>query len=894
MSEPQKNEEFLKIDRPAKYGVVIEGVDSTTTSLFNKIYSDAKDNVRNIITANKMMISDKNSNDKTEEALNTTIAFIGGRGTGKSSAMVSFSNYLSKKGAEDLREEGFGKYRFYSIPVIDANQLGKNETIIGRISAALITEYNKQKTDLSVEDKREFIRLAKHANDVAVKYTSGEWFKTGDTLIDETVSISQMREDVKKLIRQFLKIKMKDADNSYLVVSVDDIDMGIENSYSIMEEIRKFLCIPNVIVLVSLDVKQLEIVLKANYIKTLGRESLEDTDVLTVKNLSYRYVEKLFPYGRQHRMPELSLVTLQRIRPEGFFNDGTGEESDEELWKKWELGAQGSTPTVFDAVLHLIWRKTTLLPICNSEGDHLLVPRNLRSLYNLVVFLRNLPDAIMHTDTKPPMAKERVGIITKNLDAFRSYLLDNLELFDVRDMSADDQHMARLLLNVVSEFPDMTLLTMNSKIVADILYGVKATKEGNIYRDTLFGKVTDMDSSAEQLIEASVYPDSISVGDLRYVIGKIDATTKCRYIRYLIEVIRTLWSVKMTKEFYMACSANITHKFRRGIGGLIINPDKADFCHVKGRGSELKKHWFTCGQNSDSVDLYSADIKSTYRGPHDYDSFIKHIASSMVVCINDKNEDSKYWRRWRHYAKPYFECVPTQNGSQFNNMIYIHPYAVFTHIIFEDENNGLSVNIGSNKNLAAGIRGKFDEKGLSHMPIPLYSLDFLYRWYETMRRRMKAAPTGTYFECFKQLFDIGGSYTENPIGNEFFMERIKRYIPEKFIDNIITEPMRTIQDYLHELVFTKSETIQKDDNGDNNMVGIISELKRIIKKRGSKYEDDKRVIVSLLNGVGIQTISEEDINSVQNAKSGKDFVAQLRVILGKIDPCPKKVIDNDH
>lgn len=793
----QKTSEYIKIDRPAKYGVIIEDAGGDSISPFKQIYMNAKDNVKSIIIANDKTFRNGSNYVKTEGTINTTIAFIGGRGMGKSSAMTSFSRYLSISGTADFEKEGCGTCRFYSTPVIDANQLGKNETILGRISAALITEYNLKKKDLLTDERREFVGLAKRVNNLAVKYTSGEWFKASDTIVSETLNISQLRDDIKKLIRKFLKIQTGNAENSYLVVSIDDIDMGIENSYSIMEEIRKFLCIPNVIVLISLDIRQLELILKTNYYKLLGKDNLDDYDTITVKSLSFRYIEKLFPYGRQHHMPELSLIRLKAFGTDGFFNDGSSEYiSDEETWKKWKMSTQWSS--AFYAIMHLIWRKTMLIPVCNSDGDYLLIPRNFRSLYNMVVFLRDLPDAISPDENMPPKSDEQVQIISNNLDSFRSYLIDNLEMVDVHEMNKDDREMVKILTNLVLEFPEMTLLTMNSKIVADILQSLKVTNKENVYRKVLFEKDAKAAKSAKSLIDASVYPDSISVGDLMYVIGKIDAKTTCRYIKYLIEVIRTLWSIKMTKEFYNNCRHKISHEFRRGIGGLIVNPDCTEFFHVVGRGDDLKKSWFTFDKPKNSVAFNDNVIKSTYKNDEiRYDTFIKHISSSMTVWIDENGvPDRSLWRLMRHKGMPYFEYF--SKDSDLKNA-FIHPFSIFSHIIAEQELNQASMPIYGYKSLADAVRKKFAEDNLTNMPIPLYSLDFLYRWYETVKRYMQSVPQNDYFSCFCQLFNIKKVFTESLDTSEFFAESLKYYMPIDFVENVIVKPLNIIHDYLSEI-----------------------------------------------------------------------------------------------
>lgn len=799
------NLKTLTIDSPAKFGVLIEKGARMEHSIFKKIYDDVKGNVRDIIIAN----NDK-SDDSKECFVNTTIAFVGERGTGKSSAMTSLSSWLEDNGTKAFEEEYNTSCKFYSLPIIDANQLGTNETIIGRISAALMTEYFGFQSKLLTESKRSFIQKVKTVNDLAVKYRSGEWFKTSDNLLDDTVSISKMRQNVEDLIKCFLKLHDSDScDNKYLVISIDDIDMGIENSYSIMEEIRKFLCVTNVIVFVTLDVKQLEMILNASYLKTLGKTNVIGSWQLIVESLSYRYIEKLFPYSRQHKMPELTLQMLKSTYSEKFLANNL--ESNDEEWKISGVldRTDAKTPSVFNSILHMIWRKTSLILIPNSDGDHLLVPRNLRSLYNMVVFLRNLPDAVKITRDCNNKVDIHTDISTAidGLDAFKGYLLDNLETFEVHDMSNSDLSMSKILLGVIDEFSDMTLTTMNSKIVADILYKLHASKKVNIYKAIFFNndsKENGGKSSAQNILDAAVYPDAISMGDLMYVIGKIDAKTKCRYINYLIEIIRTLWSIEMTKEYHKGKDDSesgkkkgiVTNVFRRAVGGLIINPDETKFCYKKGEDEEddiYKKIWYIYdadrSERPDAVNLCSDESQESKNS-------IEYMLSMMTVCKTTKTNGS--WRKVRVNAGPYYDL----NLTSLNKEICCHPYAIISRLVDKPSSNSLQGIIGLSS----------DESLITNsplMPIPLYSLDFVYRWYEIMRHYMKSQTVNNELESFPMMFDIGkaGGLTGNT-GEGQFLTDICQYMPEVFIDNIINQPLRNIRDSIQTLISKIPDAVQ--------------------------------------------------------------------------------------
>ena len=84
--------EILKITNPPTYGVIVEK--EFGQSLFNEVYKGAANNVADIISRNK-------DQDTGEKNINTTIAFVGSRGTGKSSAMHSFADFLKNSNQEN-------------------------------------------------------------------------------------------------------------------------------------------------------------------------------------------------------------------------------------------------------------------------------------------------------------------------------------------------------------------------------------------------------------------------------------------------------------------------------------------------------------------------------------------------------------------------------------------------------------------------------------------------------------------------------------------------------------------------------------------------------------------------------------------------------------------------
>lgn len=844
------NNRVIKIDSTPKFGVLVENRARMDNSIFSDVYEAARKNVADIIKANNQRENtprtQRTEGVEKEIFLNTTIAFVGGRGTGKSSSMASFSNDLMKTGLRFNDNSGVVTDReaeFYSLPLIDVNQLNEKETLVGRVIAEMFKQYETIKNEKSVDEKRQFVRLCKQANDLSVKYRTGEWFKSGDELLGNSVEISKIHQIVRSLIECFLELVFGTSKNKYLVVSIDDIDMGLHNSFAVTEEIRRFFSIHHVIVLVSLDLKQLQMIVELNNMNYFGGVKDNDDSSRVTKDLSYRYIEKLFPYSRQHHMPELTTNELLQVKSENFLGD------NDKNWEKFNLN-KSSKPCVMDAILHLIWRKTLLIPVKNREEDYLLIPRNLRSLCNFVIFLRELPDVAFENEGNgfqscylysdfikgkkgdsletTQRITDRYNKLDQNLKAFSLYLKENLSAVEPYRYGMDDEKMIATLCSIIQEFPYISLDTINSKIVVRILRSVDPKTKNN--EDNYYYSIFNSDENCNfvsNILSATNHPDAISMGDLMYVLGKIDAKTHCLYIRYLVEVIRTLWSIEMIKDLYgntIVKDGNeitISNHYRKAVGGLIINPEATNFFYLKnyrnGQG-DLTKHWFYYDPetNDEKKDEWGIKLQS-------FDYINKNILPYMIVC----KAYSEKWRQERYSGEPYYHYIWRQSDASVNQSM-LHPLAVYTNILNRTEGTTRFQYVSSDstwKDPFEEVINK-DKKFKLFLPMPFHSFDFVYRWYECVHTGAKAVMGDTYDVCIANVFTLGNLRSfQKPFGE------MNNYLPQSFIEDTITKPLEFVckmvvsNDQLH--IWRDAKRIIEDISIDKDKILSNDEKSRI-------------------------------------------------------------------
>ena len=715
----------LKIPQIPQYGVLVEETYGKDDSLFHDVYKGAAKNVADIITGL--------SENKNEYFSNPCIAFVGKRGTGKSSAMISFANFLHKITPKTSQwiddpevESKLNNSYFYVLPPIDTANMGKKETIIADVSAEMYSQFESLKSDITVEQKREFIEAAKKTNSSAILQCFGEWDELGDQLLAETEKVVHIRKLFEKMVQSFLNIVKKEKENrqSYLVIQIDDLDMNVSNSFRIMEEIRTIMSTKNVIVLLSVDLRQLKTVLKIHFENSLTSKDIFDYHTITkiAKDLSYKYTEKLLPADRRHYMPELTTEQLGALISSNFLGD------NDESWETmgWSDEYQ---PSVIHAFMHLLWRKTMLIPMKNEYGDYILLPHNLRSLCNFVVFLRGMkdaaypPNAFKNQNTKPltyfDFANPKKGaiyrkILENNLRLFNKYIISNLETCERPEMNEEDEKLTSILLVLIETLSDIYITEFNSKIVGDLVRAINGMSS-DYYLSWL-----NSNMGTKPLLEATRYKDTISVGDVMYVLGKLDKKTHCSYIRYLIQVIRTLWSVRMTMEIYVIgcnpinqvyCESEsifITKSFRDTVGAMFINPDITESFVFNEKN--FQNDWSICEWKK-------------FQSP--YDLIIPK--GDNTISLLDKNYTINQWRVHSLNGK----TVYRNHYEKGINMCVSHPMALFSNLLYSNFfENGLS----EEKKVFSAWQNEYV------MIFPLYSMDYMFRLYEEYIRQIRTFP----------------------------------------------------------------------------------------------------------------------------------------------------------
>lgn len=378
--------------------ISLEGHSQWESSTFRSIYHSAAHCLQDIVWAGNR--TKEPVQLQSPDSQNRIMALVGDRGTGKTSAMVSFVNACVDGSVHVSDSENiYGREQrlcsFYSLPVIEPSGFSDGESIVGCVVSQIYSELAEHHSNLDrsliqtiinqCTDIREAIRVRGMSSQALLEQNSDELSHL--RLLAQT---KRLRERLERLIDSYLIMRAKcgskiqdrmrqncacapmDSGLSYLIVPIDDIDTSIHNAYRLAEELRNYFMLPNVIVVMALKVEQLSDALEQRFINEF-KDLYSAGDFLDTQPavMAAKYIQKLIPEQRQIRMPSLSLT----------------EQSSCTLRIK-----HGQDEPLVGYMLKLVYRKTGLLLIPDEWECHSLIPHDLRSLHQMLSLFEKMKD----------------------------------------------------------------------------------------------------------------------------------------------------------------------------------------------------------------------------------------------------------------------------------------------------------------------------------------------------------------------------------------------------------------------------------------------------------------------------------------------------------------------
>lgn len=370
----------------------IEQITEFEESIFKYNYINSIKKINDIIEKNGVMnnsdvrekkynfVENKNNYD---ECYNNIIIFEGDRGTGKTSCMLSISQAYKEVQEGNVfnkisRENEFIPLIKSNSQYIEVNELidpsvFNSESIIEILVVQILKKFKEKVQNHSVDDGRtgKMITLFKNvfSNLKIINNSNNYIYKDEVDDIEKLLELSssvELRKNLKELIDEYFYVS--DEGKKFLLIQIDDLDLNLKNSNKIMEDIRKYLIIPNIIITISLKLDQ--------YKKMLDHKNREEYTFINetdIDNMSKKYIEKLFPSTNIILMPDMI----------------SESESDTNLI---------NDKTIERYIIDNIYNKTGYKFIKPRFGVNEIVPKTLREMNIFISYLDRLEKAENNDD----------------------------------------------------------------------------------------------------------------------------------------------------------------------------------------------------------------------------------------------------------------------------------------------------------------------------------------------------------------------------------------------------------------------------------------------------------------------------------------------------------------
>lgn len=350
----------------------IEENERIENSYFRNEYIKAINIINKIISYNTKL----NKKDRFDDTYNNIVVFNGDRGTGKTSCMLTVSNIIEN--SDDSRWNTISFIKDNEIvqnsKLIEINELIdpsilNDESIIEIIIAQLLKKFKAKIERNEIEEidrKKILVNFERVFSDLKVINNSkNEIYDTNSDNIEALLSLTssvELKKNIKNLVEEYLKIV---CDNKkFLLLQIDDLDLNLGKSNTILEQIRRYLQIPNVLIMISVKMDQYKQIIDDKNLRKYRTIPKFD-----IGKMSTDYLEKLFP--------SVNIITMPDI-----LSDVSKSET--------KCIVSNTEYNIEEYILDTIYEKTGFVFTKPTFGVAHIIPNSLREINIFVEYLRSL------------------------------------------------------------------------------------------------------------------------------------------------------------------------------------------------------------------------------------------------------------------------------------------------------------------------------------------------------------------------------------------------------------------------------------------------------------------------------------------------------------------------
>lgn len=385
----------------------------------------------------------KNEGRVIKDERSNILAFIGKRGSGKTTAMDEFCRilksldrasecdwWLKRTTDEDVYKVLCqSNFKFHIMKPIDASLFGETEDLFEQIIVNLYRYFQKSDLDPNVMAQYSDIIKCYYSNKGNNDRDKGSSFSIAN-MMNFASDNHALQNKISKLIDNLLE--NRECRYEYIVISIDDIDLNLKHGYQMLEQIQKYFAYHKIIILISMDYDQMRLVCEEHFLKefknidaTNGKKLRE----MYVRDLAKDIMLKLFHLSQRIYMPD-----LERILKNSSVDEIGTDERDKRCKIKYYI------------MKKIAARMNIYYDIC-GEKKHFVEPQTIRELVVYNEFLDSietidfskltcmLDDHVAEID----MAKKINKSILKQYDINYRYFVDDIMDRMTQNMSTPQQ-----------------------------------------------------------------------------------------------------------------------------------------------------------------------------------------------------------------------------------------------------------------------------------------------------------------------------------------------------------------------------------------------------------------------------------------------------------------------
>lgn len=395
------DEHRAKIERQFYKNDVFGDVYEKAAQILEDVESDME-RYRKEIEANK----NKNCTAGYQGMGDNRIVFCGGRGQGKTSAMKSFVQCLAgmyreeRKGNKRERLTFLSKIDFAKYEVVDSidpSAMESEETILRVLISRLffgLERYvksdecqEKDKADF-IQNRKEIIKLFEtcYANIECIKFGKTSDYEQDDLQhLSEMGSSARLKANLYELIEKYLTMTgggNNGVGSRYLVVPIDDADLMTKKLFDMCEDIRNYLSIPNVIILMAVDYEQLVYAIYQKYLKqykVLRKAGESSRYCEECHKMAAKYLEKAFPVIHRIDLPQLDSLIADTAENVTFEYQKYEKKKEEWVSVFPDIHFE-QCHNLHEQLIRIVYSRTGMIFMPQEQEVHLFMPHTFREL----------------------------------------------------------------------------------------------------------------------------------------------------------------------------------------------------------------------------------------------------------------------------------------------------------------------------------------------------------------------------------------------------------------------------------------------------------------------------------------------------------------------------------